>query len=144
MQWNEKCILELTHHNLFESTEHRSRFRELLDCFWTAPFFTKGVCKCMYLGAWDDEHFLAILQILNDLTAEGAKDASHMAQDGEDLADEMTGFDREAYSLSTAFITNSYYRVPDFVLMDPEEAHIIKSTLMAAKYIDDLPDPRRE
>ena len=73
MNWNEKCLLELSHHNLFESTDHRQRFRDLIDCYFTAPFFTKGLCKCIYIASWDDEHFIEILAMLNDLTASGAK-----------------------------------------------------------------------
>ena len=42
MNWNEKCLMELTHHNLFEDNAHRLRFRDLLSCYFTAPFFTKG------------------------------------------------------------------------------------------------------
>ena len=67
MKWNEKCILELTHHNLFESTEHRSRFVDLLSCYWESPFFSKGLCKCMYLAAWTDDTFNEFLEGLKNL-----------------------------------------------------------------------------
>ena len=83
MFWNEKCLLELTHHNLFESTANRDRFRELLDCYWTAPFFSKGICKCMYLASWDDIHFAEILSVLNELTIQG----THSVQLMKDTAD---------------------------------------------------------
>ena len=42
MNWADKCMLELTHRNLFEDDGHRSRFKDLLDCYSAAPFFTKG------------------------------------------------------------------------------------------------------
>ena len=65
MKWTEKCILNLAHHNLFENDGHRHRFYDLLDCYFDKPFFTKGLCKCMYLSAWDTEHFSMMLETLN-------------------------------------------------------------------------------
>ena len=141
MFWNEKCLLELTHHNLFESTANRDRFRELLDCYWTAPFFNKGICKCMYLASWDDIHFAEILSVLNELTIQGTRSVQLMKEQGEDLVSEAEGFSAEAYRLSLAFLTNSYYQLPDFSSLDPDEAHIIRQSLLAAQYIDELPDP---
>ena len=42
MNWPDKCMLELTHRNLFEDDSHRARFRDLLDCYSGAPFFYEG------------------------------------------------------------------------------------------------------
>ena len=50
MKWFEKCLLELTHHNMFESTEHRNRFLDLITCYYQAPFFTKGLCKLPFIS----------------------------------------------------------------------------------------------
>ena len=143
MNWNEKCLLELTHHNMFETTDHRNRFRDLLNCYYTAPFFTKGLCKCLYLSAWDDEHFMQMLDILNHLTIEGARDLRSMSDNGEVMASRLSGTEAEVYALSNSFITGSNYTQPDFTLMDSEGAHIIRQALLASMYIDDLPDPHR-
>ena len=67
MKWSEKCIMELTHRNLFENDDHRARFRDLLDCYCDAPFFSKGLCKCMYLSSWDQKQFTQILDVLNEM-----------------------------------------------------------------------------
>ena len=53
MNWKDRCFLYLNEEKLFEDSEHRTRFWELLDCYGEQPFFTKGLCKCMYLSAWD-------------------------------------------------------------------------------------------
>ena len=38
--------------NMFQDSGHRTRFKELLDCYADFPFFTKGLCKCMYLAEY--------------------------------------------------------------------------------------------
>ncbi len=142
MEWYEKCVLELTHHNMFESSGHRDRFRDLTSCYYTAPFFTKGLCKCMYLSSWDDEHFGVMLATLNSLIIDGDKNVQGMAEQGGVLSTQLSGADAEIYKLSTAFLTGSEYEVPDFTQLDSEGAHIIRKAILAGKYIDDLPDPK--
>ena len=93
MRWDEKCLLELTHHNMFESTEHRNRFREILNCYYTAPFFTKGLCKCMYLGTWDDVHYADLMSIINLITIEGTRSLKTMADEGDAMSEQLTGAD---------------------------------------------------
>ena len=143
MNWNEKCLLELDHHSLFESTGHRQRFRELVDCFYMYPFFTKGVCKCIYLASWDDEHFAVILAVLNAMTVSGSKNFSIMSDEGEALAENATGSDAMLYDLSNALLNDTAYTLPDFTMIDPDLAHMIKRTLLASTLIDDLPDPHQ-
>ena len=140
MNWNEKCLLELTHHNVFENAEHRLRFRDLLNCYYKMPFFTKGLCKCMYLSSWDEEHFMVMLEILNEMTLEGDKNLSMMKDQGEVLARETEGYPGEIFKLSNAFLNDAEYHLPDLGVMDPEGAHIIKRALLAAEYIDELPN----
>lgn len=140
MNWNEKCIMELTHRNLFENSEHRLRFRDLLNCYYRAPFFTKGLCKCMYLSSWDEEHFMVMLDILNQMTLEGDKNLCQMKDQGEVLELQMEGYEAEVFKLSNAFLNDRPYTEPEYDLMDPEGAHIIRSALRAADYIDELPE----
>lgn len=140
MQWNEKCLMELTHRNLFEDSDHRMRFRDLLNCYYQSPFFTKGLCKCMYLSSWDDEHFAVMLEILNQLTLEGEKNLHMMKDQGEVLEKQLDGYEAEVFRLSNAFLNDRTYTAPDLGVMDPEGAHIIRQALLAGKYIDELPE----
>lgn len=140
MRWNEKCLMELTHRNMFEDTDHRVRFRDLVNCYYQAPFFTKGLCKCMYLSSWDEVHFAMILDILNEITLEGAKNLRLMKIQGEVLERQMTGDEAEIFKLSMAFLNNRPYELPPFDLMDAESAHIIRQSLQAAVYIEELPE----
>ena len=142
MKWYEKCILELTHHNMFESSQHRSRFLDLTSCYCDAPFFTKGLCKCMYLSSWDDEHFGVMLDTLNGIIIGQERTLKGMAEQGDVLSRQMSGTDAEIYKLSTSFLNGTPYQVPDFSTLDPDGAYIIRKALMAGQYIDDLPDPK--
>ena len=142
MEWYEKCLLELTHHNMFESSGHRDRFRDLTSCYYNAPFFSKGLCKCMYVSSWDDEHFGVMLSTLNSLIIDGDTSVQGMAEQGGVLSTQLEGGDAEIYKLSTAFLTGGEYELPDFTQLDSDAAHIIRKAILAGKYIDDLPDPK--
>ena len=69
MKWKDKCFDALDEAGMFENSGHRTRFKELTDCYCNYPFFTRGLCKCMYLSAWDEEHFCILLGTLADMTA---------------------------------------------------------------------------
>lgn len=140
MIWNEKCLLELTHHNLFENAEHRARFRDLLNCYFTSPFFTKGLCKCMYLSSWDDEHFVIMLEMLNGMTLAGVKDLRVMKEEGEVFERQAEGYAAEVFRMSNAFLNDVPYTAADLGIMDPEGAYIIRQAMKAAEYIDELPE----
>lgn len=68
MSWSDKCIAALAEKKLFENSGHRTRFKELLDCYADYPFFNRGLCKCMYLSAWDEEHFCIMLETLMSMS----------------------------------------------------------------------------
>ncbi len=142
MLWSEKCLMELTHHNMFDSAEHRLRFRDLVDCYYRAPFFTKGLCKCMYLSCFDDVHFDIMLSMLNELTIDSAKSLRAMREQGQVLLEDMPPEEREVQKLANSFLGDGYYQVPDYADIDPDTAHILRRGILAAAYIDDLPDPQ--
>lgn len=146
MKWSEKCMMELTHRNLFEDDEHRARFRDLLDCYSEAPFFSKGLCKCMYLSAWDHLHFAQMLDILNEMVIEHDNGLSLMQDNGIVLKREAVGGGdsaaAEILDLSIDFINDIPYdrsRLNSLEVNEPEAAYIIKRSLLAGQCIDDLP-----
>ena len=148
MRWSDKCMLELTHHNLFENDEHRSRFRDLLECYSEAPFFTKGLCKCMYLSAWDNEHFAVMLDILNAMTINRQNNLDDMKDQGEvleaaaengELEDASSA---EIWKLSNAFLNNMPYdssSLRSLEIKDPDTAYLLKRALLTADVIDQIP-----
>jgi hypothetical protein len=151
MKWSEKCMMEFTHRNLFEDDDHRARFRDLLDCYCDAPFFTKGLCKCMYLSAWDQEHFEVMLDILNEMVLEHDNNLELMKDNGivleQSAEDQCNTGSATIVDISIGFLNDKPYdrsRLEDLEVDDPESAYIIKRGLQAAQCIDDLPPVHSE
>ena len=146
MKWTEKCILDLAHHNLFEDDGHRRRFHDLLDCYFEKPFFSKGICKCMYLSSWDDEHFIMMLETLNSTMIEKDFDLKLMRDQGQILQSEARAqrdeVSEEVWKLTNSFVGGKPYDrsgLPSLEIDFPEAAYMIKRAIQAAALIDELP-----
>ncbi len=124
--------------NMFQDSGHRTRFKELLDCYADFPFFTKGLCKCMYLSAWDDEHFCILLEILTDMSLGRETNTREMRVKGEALAEEQHNAEYYVYQLSNAFLDDAPYHLPEGAKIPPEIRHIISCALQAAELIDQV------
>lgn len=144
MNWNEQCISALNTGGMFEDSGHLTRFKELLDCYSNYPFFSKGLCKCMYLSAWDEDHFTTMLETLNDMALGRERDTVDMRLQGDLLADisldEHAIGEARVYQLSSSFLENR-----EFVLSKEDEAalsehyrYLIARGLTAAKMIDEV------
>ena len=112
MNINYRCLRELEIKGLFETPEHRSRFSELLNCYCNYPFFNKGLCKCMYLSSWDMEHFIVMLDILNDMTIGKNQNLQLMEDNGKVLENMSDGYDRYIFQLAGAFLTSQDFQMP--------------------------------
>ena len=136
MSKQETYLEALDRQGLFEDSAHRTRFKELLDCYADYPFFSKGLCKCMYLSAWDEEHFALMLEILTELTLGKERDTGEMRMQGERLAEEKTGGGEYVFQLSNAFLDGREFRLEENASIGPEHRHIIGQALLAAERID--------
>ena len=141
MSKSEMYVAALEENGLFETPGHRTRFKELMDCYGDYPFFSKGLCKCMYLSAWDEEHFAIILQIRSDLAIGRERNTQEMRIQGDALArdaSEQTGRDGDyyVYQLSNAFLDNQEFIMPKDVKLSLEYEYIMKRALEAEKVID--------
>ena len=141
MSKSEMYVAALEENGLFETPGHRTRFKELMDCYGDYPFFSKGLCKCMYLSAWDEEHFAIILQILSDLAIGRERNTQEMRIQGDALArdaSEQTGRDGDyyVYQLSNAFLDNQEFIMQKDVKISPEYQYIMKRALEAERVID--------
>lgn len=146
MKWTEKCILDLAHHNLFEDDGHRRRFDDLLDCYFTKPFFSKGLCKCMYLSSWDADHFVMMLDVLNSTLIEKDFHLVLMKDQGEILQKEAESshdlVTSEIWKLTNSFISGRPYDRSGLKQIEigyPDAAYMMKRALAAAALIDELP-----
>lgn len=135
MNINYRCLRELEIKGLFETPEHRNRFSELLNCYCNYPFFNKGLCKCMYLSSWDMEHFIVMLDILNDMTIGKNQNLQLMEDNGKVLENMSDGYDRYIFQLAGAFLTSQDFQMP-YVPITKEGQHIIQRALEAAEVIE--------
>lgn len=136
MNWKDRCFLSLDEEKLFESSGHRTRFWELLDCYGEYPFFTKGLCKCMYLSAWDEEHFAIMLETLTSMSLGRETDTEDMRIQGDSLAEAQPDAEYYVYQLSNAFLDDRPFTLPDNATIEPMQRHIIEQALKAAEVID--------
>ena len=136
MDWKDKYFQELDHAGLFESRAHKQRFKELIDCYSCYPFFTKGLCKCMYLSAWDEEHFFIMLEMMTSLTLGKECDTKEMRKNGDVLANEHDNSEHYIYELSNAFLDERDYTLDDSIVLSPDARYIIEQALKASAIID--------
>ena len=135
MNWKEQWIAALDKEHLFENSSHRTRFKELLDCFADYPFFTKGLCKCMYLSAWDEEHFCIMLSMLTEMSLEHEKNTDEMRTQGDVLIAEQPEEEAYIYRLSNAFLDDMPFQLDDPQKVQPDILHIIQKALHASDII---------
>lgn len=140
MEWKEICISELEAGKLFEDSGHRTRFQELLECYSEYPFFSRGLCKCMYLSAWDEEHFTIMLETLNIMALGRENDTDDMKLQGdvmaEEMADEHAYGDAYVFRLSGMFLEGKKGKPDGEERLSPEYQYIVRRALEAAEIID--------
>ncbi len=136
MGWKERCYAAMDEARLFESSAHRTRFKELMDCYSGYPFFSKGLCKCMYLSAWDEEHFAIMLEMLMNMALGKDHDTTEMQVNGESLAEEETGGEQQIYLLSCALLEGYIYIPKHLDRLSPDVQYIFRRAIEAAEVID--------
>lgn len=136
MDVTRKCMEILTEHQMFENSEHRSRFSELVNCYSGYPFFDSGLCKCMYLAAWDDAHFFVMLDILNDMTIGKSQNADPMLDNEVKLEETWQGDEKYVLQLCACFLNHNSFRMPEEISKEGE--YIIRRGIEAALLIDQV------
>ena len=137
MGWKDQCVAALDEEKLFENSEHRTRFLELMDCYGGYQFFTKGLCKCMYLSAWDEEHFAILLETLMRMSLGREQNTEDMEANGEALAREEDGDEQKMYLLSCEFLEGKPCSI-DLDTVSANTAYVMKQALKAAEIIEKL------
>lgn len=140
--WKDNIYRELREQHLFQNSSHQTRFKELLDCYYNTSFFTPGLCKCMYMSCWDEEHFIIMLDMLNQLKLKDNMDLNDMNENGMLMAEEEVDhpYDYYVMRLSCAFLMDQPFditRLPSD--LDPKGRYIIEQSLKAAVIIDSEP-----
>jgi len=140
MNWKDAFFTALDSAKMFENSGHKTRFKELLDCYAGYPFFTKGLCKCIYLSAWDDDHFNIMLETLTDMSLGRERDTEEMLIKGDALAEEQTDGEYYVYQLSIAFLEGKPFHLDEKAKLAPEYQYIIDRALLASEVIDRVSD----
>lgn len=138
MNWKARCVSALDAEKMFESPEHRMRFKELVDCYGNYPFFTKGLCKCVYMSSWDEEHFCILLETLTELSLAKEKDTTEMSHKGDSMVEEQSGEEYYVFYLSVCLLNDLPYVVPEDIIFSEENQYLIRRVLQAAEIIDSL------
>lgn len=138
MEWKRKCLSAMDAEDVFENTGHRTRFKDLLDCYAKYPFFTKGLCKCMYLSAWDNEHFYDMLETLSDMALSHDKDTKEMHVKFEFFADTQKDDDCYIYQLLNTFLDNKTFLLDDTANIRMDILYMIRRALHMSSVIDAL------
>ena len=138
MSWKQACYRALGAAKLFEDDSHSTRFKELIDCFGNYPFFTRGLCKCIYLSSWDEEHFCIMLETLTDLSLGKETNTEEMRIKGDALAEEQIDEQYYVYLLSNSFLDNKPFHLDESVQLSDGFRYIISRALAAAEIIDNI------
>ena len=92
----------------------------------------------MYLSAWDDVHFVIILEILNAMALGKDPNTNEMRINGDILAEEQTNGEYYVYLLSNAFLDNKSFHLSENAKIEPENRYIIEQAPKASEIIDSI------
>ncbi|MDY4670035.1 MAG: hypothetical protein SO415_08610 [Oliverpabstia sp.] len=106
MSWEEKCIPALLEQRVFLSPQHFSRFEAAFSFLRHQYFFTKGVCKCAVLAAWDPKHFEIFMDSMQEMVERKEKDSSYMIAQGKLYSKHSDNNMRLFAKLYTDFLSN--------------------------------------
>ncbi len=140
MAWKEKCFRSLMDAKLFLSTAHMERFKELWKVLKKQPFCTKGMCKCLFMAAWDQEHYQFLKDTVDEMIARKDTDTSYMLEKGRVVLDNVALSERELFKLSIHFLEEEG-RTPDERFLLKLAHHwvpIADNTLEAGRLLDAL------
>ncbi len=142
MTLSERYIEALDAADLFESYGHKTRFKELMDCYSQYPFFSTGLCKCMYLSAWDDEHFMVMVEMLNSMAIGQEEDTEDMCIEGEMRAEDYQAdqADGEAfvYHLSSSFLNGTKFGLQGLEKLPESYQYLVKKAVEAEAVIEGI------
>jgi len=140
MKWLDKCESALIDSHIFLSHQHLSRFQEAFKLIKNQPFITKGLVKCLFLSAWDQEHFNIFMDVIYQLIHYNERNLDRMLEIGRGYAERSKASEKIFYTLAIEFLLH-----PD---QTPSESFILKmstswigiadSTLEASYIIDKL------
>lgn len=140
MAWKEKCLRSLMDAKLFLSTAHMERFTETWKVLKKQAFCTKGMCKCLFLASWDQEHYQFLKDTVDEMMDRKDTDTAYMLEKGYAVLDNVALSERELFKLSIRFLEEEGTTPDESCLL--KLAHhwvpITDNTLEAGRLLDRL------
>lgn len=140
MNWLDKCESALTSAHIFLSHSHLSRFVQAFQVLKQQPFVTKGLCKCAFLSAWDQEHFDVFMDMVNELITNNDTNLDRMIQAGKEYIRNSKSNEKILYTLAHEFLLYPDQTPSESFILELSSAWIAigDSTLEASYIIDQL------
>lgn len=142
MAWKNDCLRSLMDADLFLSRAHMERFEETWKVLKEQPFCTKGMCKCLFLAAWDQEHYQFLKDTVDEMMAKKETDTSYMLEKGRIILGNVALSERKLFKLSILFLEEEG-KTPDESCLLRLAHHwvpITDNTLEAGRLLDSLED----
>ena len=80
-KWQEICVSELLKKDLFLSSMHLERFQGMFELVKEQPFCTRGLCKDLFLVAWEQEKVVQMQEILKEMKERQEVDTTYLQQE---------------------------------------------------------------
>lgn len=140
MNWLDKCESTLTSAHIFLSHSHLARFASAFHTLKQQPFVSKGLCKCAFLSAWDQQHFDIFMDMVEQMIANNETNLDRMILAGEEHIRNAKSNEKILYSLSQEFLLHPDSTPSESFILELSSAWIPigDSTLEASYIIDQL------
>lgn len=124
MKWLDKCESALIDSHIFLSHQHITRFQEAFKLINDQPFISKGLVKCLFLSAWDQEHFNVFMDTIHQLIQNNDTNLDRMIEIDQDHVHRTKASEKIFYAMAIEFLL-----YPD---QTPSESFMLK---MSASWI---------
>lgn len=105
MGWKEKCTLDLMRRDLFLSVVHLERFQNMFELVKDQAYFTRGVCKCLFLMTWEPGKAQQMKTIFEEMNEQENPKIEYLIQKSDEMF-QNTGCDRAMKNLFLDFLLN--------------------------------------
>lgn len=140
MSWEEKCIPALLNQGVFLSPQHFSRFETAFAYLRHQPFFTKGVCKCAVLAAWDQPNYDFFMSTMHEMADRKDITPDYMLKKGELLVHDPDPNRGLLFQLSVDFLKYPGQTPSENVILKLSGAWVplVDSAITASLILDQL------
>lgn len=140
MNWEEQCVPALVEQRVFLSPQHFSRFETAFGFLRNQRFFTKGLCKCAVLAAWDQKNFMTFMDVMHQMEEQKVTNAAPLVEYARNLIQDpdpsMSLFAR----LSVDFLTKPNQTPSETIILKLSKAWVplMDSVITASLVLDKL------